>query len=278
MIREQEFHLGPMATESPSAFAMAWNDLAEGIVLFPIWGMLGWQDIRQRYRRSVLGPFWLTISTAIMVVALGFVYSGLFKQSLHDYLPFIGVGLIVWTLLSTIFLESCHVFTAAEGMIKQIRMPITVHVCRMVWRNIIIFGHNAVILVLIYLVYGKGLHLDLLSLPCALLLIAINGVGIGITLGVFCTRFRDIVQIVANMIQLLFFVTPIMWDPSVLANRGWIAHFNPAYHFIELVRAPILGVAFPYTSWVVALSVTVTVLCVALATLTRYRHRVPYWL
>lgn len=278
MIREQAFHLGPAIQGAPRALTLAWQDLIQGLKAFPIWGMLGWQDIRQRYRRSVLGPFWLTISTAIMVGALSIVYSGLFKQSLSDYLPFIGTGLIIWTLISSIFNESCHVFTSAEGMIKQLRLPLTLHVCRMVWRNVIIFGHNAAILLLIYMFFGKGWHADLLTLPLALLMLAINGVTVGLILGVFCTRFRDIVQIVANMIQLLFFVTPIMWNPDALADRGWIAHFNPAYHFIELMRAPILGAAFPVVSWQVAASITALGLIVALLVLTRFRHRVAYWL
>lgn len=278
MIREQEFHFGPPSTGAPSRLALAWADLIQGCMSYPIWGMLGWQDIRQRYRRSVLGPFWLTISTAIMVGALGFVYSTLFKQTLSSYLPFIGVGLIVWTLISTIFGEACSVFIGAEGMIKQLRLPLTVHVCRMVWRNIIIFGHNAVILLIIYVLYGTGWHLNLLTIPLAVLLFSLNGLAIGLVLGVFCTRFRDIVQIVANIVQLIFFATPIMWRPEVLGDRGWIADYNPAYHFIELIRAPLLGEALPTTSWLVASLVTLVGLAIALTSLTRFRHRVAYWL
>ncbi|CAN5643507.1 ABC transporter permease [soil metagenome] len=278
MIAEQEFEFNAASLSLPSPLARAWADMAGGIAMFAVWGILGWQDIKQRYRRSVLGPFWLTISTAIMVCALGFVYSGLFKQPMGEYLPYIGVGMIVWALISSIANESCAVFTMAEGMIKQIRLPLTVHVCRMVWRNIVIFGHNAIILVVIYAIYGKGLHVDLLTIPVAVLLLALNGVWVGVLLGIFCTRFRDIAQIVANMIQLLFFVTPIMWSPAVLGERAWIATYNPAYHYIELIRAPILGHPFPAVSWAVTLVITALGLLVALAALARYRHRVAYWL
>lgn len=278
MIAEQELDFDAASLTLPSPLARAWSDMFGGVAMIAVWGILGWQDIRQRYRRSVLGPFWLTISTAIMVGALGFVYSGLFKQPLSEYLPYVGVGMIVWALISSVANESCNVFPAAEGMIKQIRLPLTVHVCRMVWRNIVIFLHNAIILVVIYLMFGKGFHADLLTLPLAVLVLAVNGVWVGLLLGIFCTRFRDIAQIVANMIQLLFFVTPIMWSPTILGDRGWIATYNPAYHYIELLRAPILGHAFPVMSWGVVLIITVTGLAVALAALARYRHRVAYWL
>ncbi|MBC7438285.1 MAG: ABC transporter permease [Bdellovibrionales bacterium] len=278
MIVEQEFEFNAESLSLPSPLARAWADMVGGIAMVAVWGILGWQDIRQRYRRSVLGPFWLTISTAIMVGALGFVYSGLFKQPLGEYLPYIGVGMIVWALISSIANESCSVFPMAEGMIKQIRLPLTVHVCRMVWRNIVIFGHNAIILVVIYAFYGKGLHVDLLTIPFAVLLLALNGVWVGVLLGIFCTRFRDIAQIVANMIQLLFFVTPIMWSPAVLGERAWIATYNPVYHYIELIRSPILGHPFPAVSWAVTFCITALGLLIALAALTRYRHRVAYWL
>lgn len=278
MIREHELHFGTPDTGAPSRFSMAWADLIQGCRNNAIWGILGWQDIRQRYRRSVLGPFWLTLSTAIMVGALAFVYSSLFKQTMASYLPFIGVGLIVWALISTIFGEACTVFIGAEGMIKQLRLPLTVHVCRMVWRNIIIFGHNAVILLVIYVMFGTGWHPDLLTIPLAVLLYAFDGLAIGIILGVFCTRFRDIVQIVANIIQLVFFATPIMWRPEVLADRAWIADYNPIYHLIELIRAPLLGQPLPVNSWLIAMGVTVLALAIALGTLARFRHRVAYWL
>src|SRR4051812_11958900 len=116
MIIEQQFEFDAESQTLPSPLARAWDDMFGGISMFAIWGILGWQDIKQRYRRSVLGPFWLTISTAIMVGALGFVYSGLFRQPIGEYLPFVGVGLIVWALISTIANEACNVFTTAEGM------------------------------------------------------------------------------------------------------------------------------------------------------------------
>lgn len=262
-----------------TASSRALGDMALAMKQNAIWRILAWQDIKQRYRRSVLGPFWLTISTAIMIGALAFVYGGLFHQSLDQYLPFVACGMIVWTLIAAIVNESCTVFIAAEGVIKQVRLPLTLHVCRMVWRNMLIFLHNAVILLLLYICFGHGLALDLLSLPLALVVYAINGVWLGLVLGSYCTRFRDIAPIVANMVQLLFFVTPIMWRPEVLgADRAWVAAYNPLFHFIELVRAPILGEAFPLLSWQIAITISLLGMILAVLTLTGFRHRVAYWL
>jgi len=254
------------------------EDVFSGIFQYStIWLVLGWLDIKQRYRRSVLGPFWLTISTSIMVAALGLVYSGLFKQSLESYLPYLAVGLIVWTFLSSLLNESCAVFTSAEGMIKQVRLPLTVHVMRMVWRNLIIFFHNAVVLIVVVIFFSKGLSLSLLSIPFALLIIAINGLWIGLILGTFCSRFRDISPIVMNFTQLLFFMTPIFWHKEALVEREWLVQFNPIHHFIEIVRTPILNSTLVVESWSIVGLITIFLGFSAFVVLNKYRHRVAYW-
>lgn len=282
MIKEQQFKLGPEAEGADSPFRAAWRDFFEGVKLVPIWGLLGWHDIRQRYRRSVIGPFWLSISTAIMVGALGFVYSGLFNQDMSKYLPFVAVGLIVWGFISTVFNEATTVFVNSEGMLKQIRLPLTVHVCRMVWRNFIIFAHNAVIIVAVMIWAQTPMTWELILIPAALLIICFNGLNIGLLLGIFCTRFRDIVQLVASLTQLLFFVTPIMWSPAILSSRdvdrAWIAEYNPAYHFIEIIRAPILGEPILMHSWTVVLTISIATWLLAMWVLVKFRHRVAYWL
>ena len=242
-----------------------------------LWNMLAWQDIRQRYRRSVIGPFWLTISTAVMVFALGFLYSGLFKQPLAQYLPFVGVGLIVWNLFASIINESCTVFCDAESMIKQVRQPFTMYVARMVWRNLIIFAHNFIIIVTILLVGPEIDYFGLIILPLALLVLMVNGLWLGLFFGVLCTRFRDILPMVGSIVQITFFITPIMWKPEILTERAWIVDYNPAHHFINIVRAPILGADFPFESWVVVVSITTIGLFMSLAMLAKFRHRIAYW-
>jgi lipopolysaccharide transport system permease protein len=282
MIKELKFHLGPDAEGADKPFRAAWRDFFEGLSLIQIWAMLAWHDIRQRYRRSVIGPFWLTISSGFMVGALGFVYSGLFDQDISKYLPFIAVGIIMWGFISSLFNEACTVFVSSESMLKQIRLPLMVHVCRMVWRNFIIFAHNAVIIVAVMIWAQTPITWELVLIPLALLIICFNGVNVGLALGIFCTRFRDISQLVATLMQVLFFVTPIMWSPAILSSRGfdrgWIAEYNPAYHFIEIIRAPVLGESVLMNSWLVVLGISVLTWLTAIWALTKYRHRLAYWL
>ena len=162
------------------SFSMAFQDITMGIGSVSLWSMLGWQDIRQRYRRSVIGPFWLTITTAIFVCALGFLYSELFKQTVAEYLPYVAIGFVVWSFVSSILTDSCTVFVESESMIKQVRQPFSMYVMRMIWRNTIVFLHNAIILVIIIFVLPAPSIIDLLTIPVAVLLLGINGLWLGL--------------------------------------------------------------------------------------------------
>jgi ABC-type polysaccharide/polyol phosphate export permease len=267
------------ATEQPSSsrFKEALADLKNGIESYQMWGILAWYDILQRYRRSILGPFWITLSMGIMIFALGFLYSRLFHQTLASYFPYISSGMIVWNLISTSLNESCMVFISAESIIKQIKLPLTFHICRLVWRNLIIFAHNFVIFVIVYAIWGNGIGWNTLLFPVGLLLLAYNMLWVGLLLGVFCTRFRDVPQIVGSLLQVLFFVTPVMWNPNVLSNKMWIIQLNPVYHFLMLLRDPLLNQPVPLLTWGVVLGVSVIGSVLTLMTLSKFRHRLSYW-
>jgi lipopolysaccharide transport system permease protein len=254
------------------------GDLRAGLWRFELWGVLGWHDIRQRYRRSVIGPFWLTISTAVMVGAMGFLYARIFKQEVSSYLPYLAVGLVVWGTISTMVNESCVVFTIAEQIIKQIRLPLTTHVCRLVWRNAIIFAHNAIILAVIMLWYGNVTFPNLVAALLGIVALFLTGIWGGLVIGILCTRFRDVTPLVANVMQIAFFLTPILWHRDVLGDRTWVTAWNPVFHLVEVVRAPLLGQQLPAASYGFVSAMTAGGFLFALAMLTRYRSRVPYWL
>ena len=261
----------------PSQTVLALRDVVEGAGAFRLWGMLGWQDIRQRYRRSTLGPFWLTISMGALVGGLGVLYSGLFKMDIADYLPFVAAGLILWGLISGLITEGCAAFIGAEGIIKQVSLPLSVHVYRVVWRNIIVFAHNVIIYVVAAVFFS--IHpgwVGLLILP-GLALLCLNGVWMGLLLGLVSARFRDVPQIVASVVQVTFFLTPIIWKPELLPDRAFILEFNPFFHLLELVRAPSLGQAPGLGSWLVTLGITLGGWLVTLLMYRRYRWRVAYW-
>src|SRR3954469_22519358 len=124
---------------------LAIRDIRDGILLWPLWGRLGWNDILQRYRRSMLGPFWMTASMAVMVGSLGVLYGELFGIPLDNFLPYLCVGILVWNFIASFLLEGGALFSGAESYIKQVSLPFSVYVFRSCWSKFIIFAHNAVI-------------------------------------------------------------------------------------------------------------------------------------
>jgi ABC-2 type transport system permease protein len=254
------------------------NDLMRGIAAYQVWGTLGWHDIKQRYRRSVLGPFWFTLSTAILVLVLGALYSTLLNQEIHNYLPYLAVGLVVWQYLAASVTEGCTAFIGSTYLIKQIRLPLTVHVCRIAWRNFAILLHSLPVVVIMLIIFGKWPTIEFLLLPLGLFILLLHGVWLGIVLGILSARFRDISPIVTNLVQVAFFFTPVMWSPEILKDRAWVAHYNPLYHMIELIRAPITGRPILWESWAWSIGFLVIGFFFAQFLMRRYRNRVPYWL
>src|SRR6267378_3466202 len=217
----------------PGRAALAWRDLADGFSRVWMWSALAVQDIKLRYRGSMLGPFWLTISTLVMVVAMGVIYAQLFHQEPSTYLPFLTVGMIV---------EGCDTFLREAAVIQQVPIPFSIHAYRNVCRNFIVLAHNLLIVPLGLAIFSIPITWEVLGIIPGLVLIAINGVWISILLGMVSTRFRDVPPIVASFLQVLFFLTPLIWPPELLGQWHPIATFNPLFAAVDVVRAPLIGV------------------------------------
>jgi lipopolysaccharide transport system permease protein len=262
---------------SEESLRRALIDITSGLALWPLWGRLGWYDILQRYRRSTLGPFWLTLSMAIMVIALGVLYAELFNTPIHDFLPFLCVGLLVWNFISSFLIEGGTLFIGAESHIKQIRLPYSVYVYRSSWSKLIIFAHNFIIYlgVLAYFEIWPG-AVALLAVP-GLLLLLLNGALASLFVGMLSARFRDVPQVINSFVQIIFFITPIMWKPELLQTRTYFTDFNPFFHLLEIVRAPLLGAVPATANYLVVLLITLINVVIVGAFFTRFRARISYW-
>lgn len=290
------------------SWARAIEDIKDGFQQQELWGHLGWQDIKQRYRRSVIGPFWITISRAVISLGLGILYATLFNLKISTFLPYITVGFIVWDFINGCIAEGMETFITNEGLIKQIRAPLSVYVLRTVWRQTLMFAHNFIIVVVIVAIfftkldhpYGlqdgtctnapichPGLGWWSLSAIPAFFLLAVNGAWVTMLLGIISTRYRDLPQLIGSLIQLMFYMTPIVWSNESLYSNGQraqlaetlrpIVHMNPFYHFVQILRSPLIGQAVSIWSWVVVLGITIAGWSLALVVMRNYRARVSYW-
>jgi lipopolysaccharide transport system permease protein len=255
------------------------HEMIEAATKPHLWALLGWYDIKQRYRRSVLGPFWFTISTAVLIGTLGLLWSTLFKANLHEYMPYFATGNVIWTFVSMQLVEATTGFTQFENLIKQTRLPYPTYVMRLLCRNFIIFLHNFIIVVIVVAFVGDGwTWTSLLALPGMLLLSAVT-LCFAFIFAILCTRYRDMVPVVQNLVTVAYFLTPIMWQEKLLPPKyQWASYLNPISHLLDIVRMPILGQAPTLLNWLVSLGLLVLSAVCAYALFGRVRHRIAYWL
>lgn len=284
-------------------FARALADIRGGMRERELWSHLGWQDIKQRYRRSVIGPLWITLSMAITAIALGLLYSQLFGASVGTFLPYITVGFIVWQFMLGCLVEGTETFIANEGLIRHLPAPLTLYSFRTAWRQVLLFAHNLLVYLVVVAIFWSDLATPgyvlseggipqpglswsiVLAIP-AFALLALNGVWVSLLFGVISTRFRDIPPVINALTNLLFFMTPIVWTTDILTSKfgaatsDWrilIAELNPLYHYIEILRAPLIGGVQSWHHWAVVGGLTVVGWGLALLVLRNYRSRVSYW-
>jgi len=242
-----------------------------------VWAVLALLDIKHKYRRSVLGPLWITISMGVLILGISVLYSRLFQMDLKVYLPYIALGDIVWIYMSTTVQEGCTTFTAAENVIRSMRLPMTTHVMRLVTRSFIVFLHGA----LAYVPFAIYLEVTpewvwALAIP-GVLLILIATIPITALFGVLAARFRDLQPAIANVMQLGFFLTPIIWKAEMLGEARWFADINPLYHFIQIVRQPLMGEVPSNLSYAMVTGVIVLSFALTTLLLIRSRHKISFW-
>ncbi len=252
-------------------------DLVEGLFAYEIWTSLAFHDVRQRFRRSVLGPFWLTLSMGILVGALGLVFSTLFGQNMSETLPYIAVGLICWGLLTNCINEGTTVFIGNEAYIRNVPLPLSVHFYRMMARNVIIWGFNMAIYLVVLVVFRIAPGWQVLLFMPGFALFLINAAWMGLAAGILSTRYRDIPQVIVNVVQVVFFVTPVFWSPATLSRRPAFVELNPLYHVLELARSPLLGHAITLPNWLFAIALAVLGVTATAYLYRRAYARIAYW-
>jgi len=258
--------------------SLALSDLRIGFGDWRLWSLLGWQDIKQRYRRSTLGPLWLTISTAIQMAVMGLLGSFLFHNDIPRYLPFLCTGLLFWTMITAIVNDGATVFVSSISHLTQIRRALMTFIMQIVWRNLIIFGHNFIIYIVIALIFDVRPSLTIVLWPLGMLLGVVSVTWIALVAGILAARFRDIPMLIQSLLNIMFWVTPLVYYPEQLGDKVYLLDYNPFTHVIALMRDPLLGINPSILNWVVTAGMAVLGWGATLMFFARFRARVVYWL
>jgi lipopolysaccharide transport system permease protein len=259
------------------SWARCQADLAPFVTRHVTWRALAAGDIRSKYRRTMLGPWWITATNAITALIMGLVAGRFLGSDMRTYLPHFMVSVTIWNFISSSLSEACFTMTGAGGMIKAVNMPLLIHVMRMVHRNLIIFLHNIAVIPFIWLAYPWPVGLQNLLSVAGLGLVYVFVVSASVIVSMICVRYRDVPPVMSSVLQLLFFVSPIIWEPSKIKGGELAVALNPMAYLLAVTRDPIMGSASSLSNWAGAIVVVALITTAMAYVYTRYRSRVVYW-
>lgn len=266
------------SSSTAKKFGDGYSDFISSIAKWNVWVSLAWQDIVSRYRGSVLGPFWITVSMGAMIGGMALLYSQLFHIDPRIYVPYLSAGIVMWGYIAGSIQEACSTYQQGAQIIRQSNMPMFVFIWRTLYRNIIVLGHNMVIVVVTLIVSGMWMHVRPLEFIGGFLMVSANLLWIMTLLSVLGARFKDVAQIIGAVLQVAFFMTPIFWRPEGITHGRVVLEFNPLYHLLELVRAPVIGGPFPLKSWGFSAAMLVAGWALAFPIFAAQRRRVVHYL
>lgn len=259
-------------------FLNAWRDVSGGVANRSVWMALGWNDVQGRYNRSKLGIFWASLSMLIFVSALGPIYSRLFEVNAEQFVLHLMLGLIVWNFLQGVIMDSGREYVNGVHYLVSFQLSYFTLLMRVVWRNIVVLGYQFLVFILFAVVLGVELRMSWFIVPLALLIITLNALWMGVVMSVLATRFRDLSELMNNVLRLAFFITPIMWMPNLKPELKVVADLNPFFHLIELFRSPLLQGSIDLNNWLVSLLIMVVGWFIAFPLFAIYRSRIAFWI
>ena len=256
----------------------AFGDFGAAVVRWRLWFQLAVHDIAAKYRGSILGPFWITLTTAAFVVGVGLLYSQIFNQKIDDYIPWLGVGIVMWTYFSTTIIEGCDTFIASGGIIKQTALPMFTFLLRTIMRNLIVLAHQLIVIAVVIVWFGVWRHANPLLALAGFVLATVNLIWLALLCGIVSSRFRDVPQIVAALLQVLLFMTPVFWRPEAIKSHRYVLSANPLNHMLEVTRNPLVGAPVPLESWTILTGLAIVGWAATFFVFSQTRRRVVHYL
>ena len=260
-------------------YQMALRDLRASIERIDLAWSLAWHDVGSRYRGSILGPLWITLSMGLMVLGIGFLWGELFRVSIHDFIPFVALGIVFFGTVTGTINEGCETFVQASGMLSQTALPMFTFVWRTVFRNVINLGHHLVIVLAVLIFFGFWRSANYPAAALGLAFLVINVAWISMLVAIISARFRDIPQIVQSITQAAAIMTPVFWLPDrISAKHRAILDLNPFYHLLEAVRAPLLGKAVAPHTYLFLAGLAVVGWAITFSIFSNTRRRIVHYL
>lgn len=254
------------------------SDLIAGARNWRMAHLLGFSVLRQRYARSRLGQFWVSITTGVITFAFALVWSLLWGIPIAEYLPYIAIAHIGWGMITASLQDATTAISANAALFQNQETAFSVPIYGLVWRQLIILAHNFAVIFLVWLLFPVPLNWDLLLFVPGLVLVTISCVLGGYLIAIFAARFRDIIQVVNNILQVLYLLTPVMWYPEwIPAQHDYVLKLNPLAAYLSVIRDPLLGREIPLHNWLIAGGITAALIVLTPLIIGRVRKKLVFW-
>ncbi|GBF56654.1 teichoic acid translocation permease protein TagG [Candidatus Phycosocius bacilliformis] len=256
----------------------ALNDIREGALNWRAWGVLATDDLQARYRRTVLGPFWVTIAHAFFVAGYAYWSSAVLKQPLAEAFLYVAAGLTVWAFIASSLCEAPGIFPRTAGFITSYDLPISLQIFRVVLGQVLTLGHNFVVYLAALAFVGTWPGMVAFMAIPGLIVVSLACVSWSFFLSILGARYRDVGPLLNSVVGMLMIMTPVFWRKADIGSATWLAEANPIYHLIELIRAPLLGNMPTAVNWAASLTVVAVCTVISLVAFVRQRRNITYWL
>ncbi len=254
------------------------EDLKEALQKLRLWVLIAKLDLKKKYRKTALGPWWIVISNSFFILLVSTIYSGLFEQDFFEYLSYVAIGYVIWVYINDGIRDGGHVFTREYGILSQMRLPYSGYIIKHMIIRVFAMLHNLPIIVL-SLIPNPPNIVSILVAAAGLLLLTAISFYYSIWMSIITTRYADVSQIINNLMRVLFFVTPIVWSKDQIGD-GWrslLADINPLFHLIEIIRRPLINGEYPWFSFSIAFLILLVNVGLAEYCFRKYRKKIIYW-
>lgn len=273
------FYKSPKFESSNTIYSWIKSLTSECLSSPEIWVKLAWYDVTQTYRRSLLGPFWITLNLIIFSAAMTVVYGSLFGKTTQEYASFIVTGMIAWTWVGSLITEGGLTFQNNSHLIRSLPIDKAQLIWASAFKHVIILGHNLIFFLLI-LIAGiiKPTIYTFNIIPAFFLMFALS-IPLITIVSILFTRYRDLQRLVGGLLTIIMMMTPIFWKAEML--NGWrsiLVLLNPMHYLIELIRAPLLGQPIELVNLIIVAIITISLWVIGSYFYFRYSRYVIFWL
>lgn len=261
-----------------SAIQSALSDIAQGWKYRSFWQLLAWNDLKQRFRRSWIGVGWIMLAFVLFLGSKLVIFSFMASSTFTVFAVYLTIGFAAWRFIMGAVIEGTNTFVSSENWIKGEPLPMSVHVYRSVYRNLLLALGTVPPVMIACWYFGTSNIYIWASIPFVLIAYLLSAFWVSIVLGSLCARYRDFSHLILTTMQIMFFLTPIIWEVGMLGAKAKYVQYNPFVYYLDIVRIPMLEGYIPWNSWIIVGIFTVIGMTAAITVFSFSRRRIVFWL